>query len=259
MGAAPVAGDRFRRPRGDRSVVAAGHQLQDRARLAAHEAPRGGVHVDPEPLGTLGALGQRGTHGRRDPGAFAGEHEVQLACSQGVGRGQGPVEHEVRAGQGEGGVLGARRLALAEVDHDDRRPAGGGGPQLGREREGRATPAAQPHPLGGSEQLLDGDPGQRPVLRPVRGEAGAASYAVEQGRPGADHDLGRHRDRRRCGPHDDLASVTSASRPRRHSTAAATTVAQPTTSADVHAAAAAPARVSVPMPRPCARDTAQAA
>ncbi len=56
----------------------------------------------------------------REGGRSPGSDDVHLAGPERAGRRHGAVEHQVRPGQRQGRVFGAGRLALAEVDHDDR-------------------------------------------------------------------------------------------------------------------------------------------
>ena len=101
----------------------------------------------------------------------AREYDVHLVRAERPGRGHSPVEHEVRTCACQRTVFAARRLTLAEVDHDHGTPSGlGRRAQLHGEGERRSAAAAQPDVVDGVDQVVEGDPGEVAVLLPVRGE-----------------------------------------------------------------------------------------
>ena len=102
------------------------------------------------------ALGQRREYGLPRAGSFPRQRQVHLPCAECVGGGQGAVEHQVWPDEGEGVVLGAQRLALAEVHHHDG-PAPGvleDSAHLLREGERRAAATAQVGGLGRRQERI---------------------------------------------------------------------------------------------------------
>ena len=72
-----------------------------------------------------------------------------------LGRGDRPVQDQVRGHEQQHLVLVAGRLALHAVADDGRaEPGGGQGAQLGRRREGRSTPARQPGAFDLADEVL---------------------------------------------------------------------------------------------------------
>ena len=119
----------------------------------------------------VAALVHRRLHGRHGQRPVAGEDDVHLARAEGARRGDRAVQHEVRTCACQRTVLAARRLALAEVDHDDRPPrALGRGAQLDREGERRPAAAAQPDVVDGGDEVVESEPRELAVLLAVRAE-----------------------------------------------------------------------------------------
>ena len=181
-GPAAVAGDGLGLPRRHREVGATRQQLHDGLGLAGDEPRLGDVRHDAD---AVGALAQRGAHRRGGRGPLAGEDDVHLPGAERPRGGDHPVQDEVRAGQGERGVLAAGRLALAHVDHQHRARALLRAPRRAWWRTGsphRRGPSADP--AQGLVQLLGRDLGRLAVLLAVRGQRRAALDAGEQGRAG---------------------------------------------------------------------------
>ena len=111
---------------------------------------------------------------------------MQLAGAERAGGGDGPVEHQVRAGQRERAVLGAGRLALAEVDHDHRAAAPRGGLELGGERERRPARgrAGRPGRTRRSERLGQRTAGSSPYRARCAASDGPSSTPASRAGPG---------------------------------------------------------------------------
>jgi hypothetical protein len=121
--------------------------------LAGDEAPGEPLHVDPAGRGRCG-------HGT---GWHVGaEREDPAPGAQGVADQVEAVEHEVRVGGQQHGVLVADRLALHRVGDDDRRrPPSRDGSHLERRREAGPAAAGQAGLLGQAQEGVEREAGQR--------------------------------------------------------------------------------------------------
>jgi hypothetical protein len=118
------------------------------------------------------------------------QHQVHRLRSERPRGEDGAVQDQVRTGQGKRGVLEAGRLALAHVDdHGLATGRAGGGLELGREREARASASADVHRGEARQQLRQVEPWQGARGCAVRLERRAVLDALEQARAWVDVDL----------------------------------------------------------------------
>lgn len=172
---------RFGLPCRDWQVGASLDQLDHRACLAGDEAG----------FGSMEAPGHRvGSFSDRRPDRLLGGRpltwydDVHGACPQRRGRGDRPVQHEVRPGQGERGVLGADRLAFAQIDHHLRAAAGlCGRPKLDREREAGAATTPEFESGRFIDQLIDSQGQERTPAGAVGSQRRAFGEAGQEQRP----------------------------------------------------------------------------
>ena len=130
------------------------HEVDERRLLTRDVARRQRDATDERTVQLRRVSGlDRPVHARQRPAAGPVDRDDDLVGADRLRGEHRAVEHEVgQRGQQEA-VLGAQRLALGAVHHDDRpSPVLGDGPHLAARREGRAAAAAEPRRLDRVDQ-----------------------------------------------------------------------------------------------------------
>ena len=224
-----------------------------------------------------GSRSARSASAARIAVAAAGRSPGSTTCTsrarEGARGGHRAVEDQVRAGQREGGVLAAGRLALAQVD-DERPAAGRGAAARAWSRTGtprrRARAGAIRRPARAARR---GEPRQVAVLRAVGGQRRAVARSRRAARVRAGRSPGRGTGTGDGGRAWVIAAPSGAGRGGRHGTptvAVGSAAVEPVEQRSAEPPAPRrparrrrsdgtshqPPRRSVPMPTPCASDSA---